>query len=291
MAGLEVAIFGAWDVPIFGELGALTIFGNKVQCHACGEWYRSVGNHSWWTHHLRADEYRIIFGLRASTGLVGPVLRHSQQQRARPILEAYWAAAAQGLRALTPEDRSARLRGRRRPLEAALDPRNRAAWLNNSRLGGQRIRELWASGARQRPQPPQTGWRKALQRWLELLEDPDYRAEFRRKLVAARDGRTQIACGTCHKLFEVARHLARGDRARFCSTECLRSFQRARGYAAADRLPRTVPGTCGRCGAEFTGAPGQLYCSPECARTARNELRRARAARAAADQPRVEGRL
>lgn len=278
-------------MPIYGELGVLTTFGNTVQCHACGEWYRNVGNHSWWTHGLPADAYRIIFGLRASTGLVGPVLRHRLQEQSRPHFKQYWDQAAERLRALTSDERSARVRGRRRPLEAALDPRNRAAWLNNSRRGGQKIRELWASGARQRPQPLETGWRKALQRWQELLQDPDYRAELRRKLAAKRGRRARVACATCGEAFEVPRHLARGDQRRFCSTECLRSHQRILGQAAAARLPRSIDSTCRRCGADFTGPPGKRYCSPGCARAARNELRRARAARLAPYKSRVERRL
>ena len=36
---------GEWDGPVFGELGVLAVDGDRVRCHACGRWYRSLAAH------------------------------------------------------------------------------------------------------------------------------------------------------------------------------------------------------------------------------------------------------
>ncbi len=118
--GYRRPVLGDWEGPLYGTLGVLAIVGDTVQCHACGGWYRGVGNHVWWTHALTAADYRAIFGLRARTGLVGPSLRDFHEQNARRHLGVYWPAAAERLRAQTPQQRSAQARGRPRPLEARL---------------------------------------------------------------------------------------------------------------------------------------------------------------------------
>lgn len=259
---------GEWDGPVYGELGVLVSQGDEVQCHACGHWYRNVGNHAWWTHGLTAAEYRAMFGLRAQTGLVGPWLREFQRQNARRHLRAYWPVAAERLRSQPPEQRSARNRGRKRALEASLDAANRAAWLDNSRRGGQRIRELWLTGARQRPQPRRTGWEKARARWCELVQDPAYRAGLSRRLSETRSGRVEIACATCGQAFRIPPHLARGDHRRFCSTACVRQFQRQRGLERGRemgaRSHRPASMLCQECGAAFLGSGRRRYCSRRC---------------------------
>lgn len=39
---------------------------DEVQCHVCGGWFKSLGNHSWSAHGLDADEYRKEFQLVAT---------------------------------------------------------------------------------------------------------------------------------------------------------------------------------------------------------------------------------
>lgn len=270
--GYRRPVLGDWEGPLYGTLGVLAIVGDTVQCHACGGWYRGVGNHVWWTHALTAADYRAIFGLRARTGLVGPSLRDFHEQNARRHLGVYWPAAAERLRAQTPQQRSAQARGRPRPLEARLDPANRQSWTASSRRGGERMRQLWASGERQRPQPARTGWQKARARWLALLEDPAYRAEFKRKISAARAGRVEVPCATCGRPFAVARHLATAER-RFCGTACLRELQRQRGREHGREMAarsRQLTKSCDACGEPFVGTGRQRYCSLRCKVLAKN---------------------
>ncbi len=40
--GYELPELGAWEGPIHGEPGVLASDGDRVQCHACGGWYKSV---------------------------------------------------------------------------------------------------------------------------------------------------------------------------------------------------------------------------------------------------------
>jgi hypothetical protein len=50
------------DTPIHGQLGVLLDDGEKVQCHACGEWFLHLGSHAWHAYGLRADDYRRTSG-------------------------------------------------------------------------------------------------------------------------------------------------------------------------------------------------------------------------------------
>lgn len=155
---------------------------------------------------------------------------------------------------------------------ASLDPANRQSWTASSRRGGERMRELWASGERQRPQPARTGWQKARARWLALLEDPAYRAEFKRKISAARAGRVEVPCATCGRPLAVARHPATAER-RFCGTACLREFQRQRGREHGREMAarsRQLTKSCDACGEPFVGTGRQRYCSLRCKVLAKN---------------------
>jgi hypothetical protein len=71
-------------------------------------------------HQISADEYRALFGLRAGTGLVGPVLRARLQQLAVEHLAPY-ADQLKTVRKQAP-------RGYHWRLESRLDPSNHAAW-------------------------------------------------------------------------------------------------------------------------------------------------------------------
>lgn len=70
---------------MYGEIGAVRIDDDQMQCHICGKWYKSVGLHSVYAHELTADEYREAFGLNHQQGLVSPRLserlRRNVQQR------------------------------------------------------------------------------------------------------------------------------------------------------------------------------------------------------------------
>lgn len=44
---------------------------DKVQCHICGNWFENVGQHSAIAHQLKAEDYKLSFGLTLSTALCG----------------------------------------------------------------------------------------------------------------------------------------------------------------------------------------------------------------------------
>lgn len=55
--------------------------GEYVECHVCGEWFRSVGHHARWKHRLSPEGYRRRFGLNRRTPLCAP--HYSQRCRLR----------------------------------------------------------------------------------------------------------------------------------------------------------------------------------------------------------------
>jgi predicted transcriptional regulator len=61
---------GDWDGPFHGELGVLLEEEGKVQCHTCGNFFKSLGTHIRIQHDLLGDEYRALFGLNQGCGLV-----------------------------------------------------------------------------------------------------------------------------------------------------------------------------------------------------------------------------
>lgn len=73
---------GEWDGPVFGELGVLTHDdeGIRIQCHACGRWYKLLGTHLVKMHGIDSDEYRAYFGLNMGTRLAGNALRQFQRE-------------------------------------------------------------------------------------------------------------------------------------------------------------------------------------------------------------------
>lgn len=66
----KLPALGEWDGPIYGELGVLNDDGEKVECHCCGDWIVGLGNHLTKAHDLTAQEYKAIFGLPLSKGLL-----------------------------------------------------------------------------------------------------------------------------------------------------------------------------------------------------------------------------
>lgn len=60
-----------------GFMGTLKYNKDKthVQCHICGWFFKSLGQHTVKTHHLTADMYRVGFELDSGTSLAAPKLR------------------------------------------------------------------------------------------------------------------------------------------------------------------------------------------------------------------------
>lgn len=200
-AARQLPELGEWDGPIYGELGVLAVEvdGDRVQCHACGVWFRFLANHVWRTHLLTADEYRAVFGLAAGHGLVSPTLAEKLRRQALRTLRPYYERAAELAHSLTFEQRSAFMRGRKLRLETRLDPR----WQAARRALGERQSER-------------------LRDWYQAL-DPAARAAHLARLGVPRP-RTPATCVVCGARFYSASH---GPRAKTCGPDCAR-IHRAR---------------------------------------------------------------
>lgn len=223
---------GDWDGPIHGELGVLRSEGDKVVCHACGRAFRLLGSHVWQAHGISAAAYKAIFGLNALTGLAGAETRELLRQHAGRVLAGHAGSEAgrERFRAMTPEARSALSRGRRWRLEGRRDPRNRQLRQAAGARAVQKVRDLVAAGAwRSRPFPdPRAANRKGNARRSALLQDPDYRARFSRRLSAAKGGRAPLTCVVCEAQF------APPPYRKTCSREC----ERARRQEVSRSRPR-----------------------------------------------------
>lgn len=102
-------------MPLHGELGRLTTEGDRLQCHLCGRFYVSLAAHVVQGHGMRADEYREIFGLNATTALVGPSLQAIRRVTGSRVLTPY--QDHRRFANLSAEERSAQVRGRSVRLE------------------------------------------------------------------------------------------------------------------------------------------------------------------------------
>lgn len=67
--------------PCYGDRGALTFRGRKVQCHICGSFMVFLGLHVAKTHEMSCDDYREQFWI--NVGLVGLDLRARMVRRGK----------------------------------------------------------------------------------------------------------------------------------------------------------------------------------------------------------------
>lgn len=215
---------------IHGQLGVLLTDGVKAQCHICGKWYKHLGNHVVLAHTLACDEYRVIFGLRASTGLIGPELRDKRQKRAKQsdILSNLEKAHIMGLGvgSFTFEQRSHYSRDRKVRLEQRLDPRfvsEREKALKAAREAVQKYKkEGRLKGNPRWPGPPKEAGQRGRLKWKQLLQDPEYKATWAKKISEAHGGQEEVICVICGIVFRAPRWLHR----RVCSTPCLLELRR-----------------------------------------------------------------
>jgi len=113
---------GPWPGPIYRQLGVLNLDDRTAECHICGRRFRLLAHHVWTAHQVWADEYRAPFDLVAQRGLAGPMTSARLREVAREHLLPHHERAVELARAITPEERSAAMRGRRLRLETLLDP-------------------------------------------------------------------------------------------------------------------------------------------------------------------------
>ena len=93
--------------PIHRQLGVLLDDGEKVQCHACGEWYLHLGSHAWQAHGLHADDYRRRYGLISKTELGGPAWLAMRREQAAEHLRTVESPRRQRVKTMATEQRRA----------------------------------------------------------------------------------------------------------------------------------------------------------------------------------------
>jgi hypothetical protein len=189
---------GDWDGPIFGELGVLEVVDDQLRCHICGRLFRYLSAHIMGKHGVHPDEYRALFGLRASKSLMSPGLRETFRQSHIEMLSQHWDGA--GLRTLTAEQRSANARSRRWSLQERRDEHNLEVRERNMALAQEGVGRARAAGRQ--------WWRDAREigalgreRFKELVADPEWKAEWAGKIKASKGGRTPITCIVCGTSF------------------------------------------------------------------------------------------
>jgi hypothetical protein len=291
---------GNWDGPIYGELGVLVDDGERVECHACGQWFKSLNSHIQRIHNLTDEEYRALFGLRAMTPLAGTGYRERTRIRTTPQLRRIRPAVS-ALTTMTPEQRSAQVKGRKQRLQSKLDPKVRETILRNGAKGRESMRQRIADGTyvpdytQLRAQAKEAA-RRAHKKQRELREDPAYEQRFRQKVSDARVRNSEIpatgvigkqgkgTCVICGDTFcAPPSELRRGRRATCGTDACRAAYKRrtmlehnvakrpdVRRKISAARTARAKPKTCAcGCGETFlalreNGLHGLTYLPGHC---------------------------
>ena len=207
----QVPELGEWDGPVHGALGVLAVEcdGSRVQCHACGRWFKALAHHTRPAHLLTPHEYRAIFGLNAGTALDAPALRDVKRRNSAPVLERYRPLNRQRLLAMTIEERRANASGPRR-LQTRVDPHNREVWARLQAAGVARSRALW--------------------------RDPDHAEPRAKRASETRGGRVAVPCAVCGARLELSRSELRSSRRHACGSDACRRELRRRLLAEREYL-------------------------------------------------------
>src|SRR5439155_14302481 len=109
------------------------------------------GHHVVMTHNLTADEYRALFGLNKTTGLLGPRLfaTRSAIGKARAQREGFREKLLEVRRLLTDDERAEYHRGRKMRLQQRLRPMN----VETRHKISASVKATYALGVRQRSGP------------------------------------------------------------------------------------------------------------------------------------------
>jgi hypothetical protein len=231
----------AWDGPIYGDLGVLAAEpdGKRVQCHACGDWFSLLASHVRQAHGITPASYRALFGLKTQTALAAPQLRERRRELSDGPLRPYRERAGEMGRSHTPEERRARMLGRRLRLEAQLDPARAEA----ARAGQ---RNSWQTRyARHGP----TGHRRPLtfpnareasllaqEKRRQRFEDPEYLARLSARCSEAKGGRVEARCIICGAPFMVPPSWLALGYGKLCGAAC-RDRWKLRRRRAPDGRP------------------------------------------------------
>lgn len=94
-----------WTQPFYGEFGTLADNGERVQCHACGEWFHHLPGHINPKHGLNGDAYRAAFGLTQNTKLSSQPYRQKRRELLADLLREVGEAQRQRIREMSTEER------------------------------------------------------------------------------------------------------------------------------------------------------------------------------------------
>lgn len=91
------AFIGKYQPPFIptenghGFFGVLIMDKEKdlVQCHICGEWHEILSTHIWAKHRLKANDYRMKFGLLKDTALINNRIRLQRSATMKKLREDY----------------------------------------------------------------------------------------------------------------------------------------------------------------------------------------------------------
>lgn len=261
---------GSWQ-PVNGEVGVRNTDGDRMECHACGGWYRTVAGHAWQAHDLTADEYRALFGL-SNRGLVGESLAVSQSERMKRRIDD--GSLILPRNRVTPEQHaaartSAETRRGRVVTAARMGPASRTPDViekirttrrRNATVMAQCVvcgsefevlryrltktcgreqclRSRLSESTPEKRATAQANIARATEVQRDLWQDPEWRArllEARRPASEARKNRVTKPCSECGSPFEVIPSHA--DKVWTCSPSCS-SKRRSRAQTGRSQTP------------------------------------------------------
>lgn len=104
--------------------GQMQFDGDKVICHVRRRAFGHLGGHVVRTHELSADEYREMFGLNRTTGLIGPSLRERRQAHSGQLthLSGSDGSQSRGKSRIWREEGRENVRARRRNARGQFQP-------------------------------------------------------------------------------------------------------------------------------------------------------------------------
>ena len=117
---------GSWVGRVYGQLGQFAEHGDRVQCHICGDFSKSVGLHVY-CHDVTPKEYRAYFGLNSTRPLCSTGLSQTLREVTSEKLRNY-TGRLKGCHALSPEQKSSILKGVPRRSEARRQQKERVGF-------------------------------------------------------------------------------------------------------------------------------------------------------------------
>lgn len=206
-----------------GDMGTLAGDWHSVQCHLCGGWYSHLGAHVTHKHELTVGEYKEMFGLKATTGLISPELA-DKRRRSCAHLRVYDEQARQRMRELGAEFRRAYQTGRKPRLEVLLDPARKEHMRKFNKAGREGAARARAAGTYKQSKPPSADdTRKAHKELAKKRQDPEFQKWHGQRISEGKGGALMEirTCRWCGADFEIRASSKR----RTCSKTCHKSLK------------------------------------------------------------------